>query len=632
MGAASVLGRGRELHQRHRASDYVTHPYAPPLKGGGIKEKREGDVSTTRFTIGVLSVWLLACAILLAIMWGNILSLTMPDPDDYLRLQQVRDWLGGQSFFDVSQYRIDPPRGVPMHWSRIVDLPLGGLIVALRPLLGPVVAERVTVAIVPLITLGGSIVAIALIGVRLADRRAALIAVMLSAATPLLLFHVMPLRIDHHGWQTMLGLFTVGACFDPRPRRGGLVAGLCAALWLAISLEALPMVAAIGALLAVRFVIEGEDRGAATRFQAFAALWAAAGIALFAAFHGRAAWSLYYCDAVSPAWFGPMVAAPALAALGIPFTRVRGRTGRIVLLLGAAAVAAALLVAMAPACLRGPFAALDPVVRHYWYENVVEGLPVWRQPADNANLLIGFPLIGMVGCLLGQRSAATAGAQRNWLAMLALLLGAYAVSLLVQRAGGFAHGCALPGTGYLLARLLDRIGRWRHAIVRVLVSAGAITALSPVGAMAAGDLATDRVGEQPAKVAAVRAALAHAPRDRFAALARMPRSYILTGLDLTPRLLVMTPHSYAGSGHHRDQAAIRRVINAFRGPPEVAHRIMTAHGMAYLLVDPGSTEAEIYARDAPHGLMADLLAGKPPAWLERVALPGSDLRMWRRVS
>jgi hypothetical protein len=29
--------------------------------------------------------------------------------------------------------------------------------------------------------------------------------------------------------------------------------------------------------------------------------------------------------------------------------------------------------------------------------------------------------------------------------------------------------------------------------------------------------------------------------------------------------------------------------------------------------------------------MADLLKGRAPAWLEPVSLPGSTLRLWRRV-
>ena len=587
-------------------------------------------MTAARLRLAVFAAWLLACAILLGISWSRIASLSMWDPDDYLRLQQVRDLLGGQSFFDVAQYRIDPPHGVPMHWSRIVDLPIAGLILLLQPLLGGVLAERVAISVVPLLILAGSMTAIALIGVRLADRRTALLTAMLASAAPLMLFHDLPMRIDHHGWQTTLGLFTIAACFDPRPRRSGAVAGTAAALWLAISLEALPMVVAIAALLALRFVMAGDGRGAARRFRWFSAVLSAAGILLFTAFHGRAAYSLYYCDAVSPAWFGPLAVAPAIIALLVPAAVRRGRMARVGLLIGAGACGVALLAAIAPACLHGPFAALDPLVRHYWYDNVLEGQPVWKQPIDNRAMLIGFPLIGIACTLLAYQRAPTVAAARNWLMMLALLLAAFAVSLLVQRAGAFAHGCALPGAGFVLARLLDAIGRWRQILLRVLASASAIMAVSPLGAVVASRFIFSE--QEQVHAGDARPAAPRAPGSNEAALAKLPPAYIFSGVDLTPRLLVMTPHSFAGSSHHRDPQAIHRVIAGFIGAPPVAHRIMAEHGMDYVLIDPASNEAAIYGSADRHGLMAGLLRGEAPDWLTPVPLEHSTFKLWRRVS
>ena len=585
-------------------------------------------MTSARFRLAVFATWLLACAILLWIARDRIAGLTMWDPDDYLRLQQVRDLLAGQSFFDVAQYRIDPPHGVPMHWSRIVDLPIAGLILLLRPLLGGVFAERAAASAVPLLILGGELAALALIGTRLADRRTALLAAMLASAAPLMLFHVMPLRIDHHGIQTMLGLFAIGACFDPRPVRGGLLAGALAAVWLAVSLEALPMVTAIAALLGLRFIVEGE--AAAIHFRGYCAALAAGGVALFAAFHGPTAYAQPYCDAVSPAWFGPMVVSPALVAILLPRAARRGAGVRIALLAASGAAGVALLALTAPACLHGPFAALDPLVRHYWYDNVMEGLPVWKQSPDNASLLVGFPLVGFAGTLLGWRRAATAEAASNWLMMLALLACAFTLGLLVQRAGAFAHGCALPGAAFLLTRLLDAIGRWRHAVLRIFASTLAIAGLSPVGAMVVGDLLLTKADQ--GRDAAPQPAPGRKGGRQFEALARLRRATILAGLDPTPELLVKTPHSYAGSGHHRDPQAIRRVIISFLGQPEVAHRIMAERGIGYVLVDPDGNEATIYGKAAPHGLMADLLADMAPAWLKPVALPGSSLRLWKRVA
>jgi hypothetical protein len=584
-------------------------------------------MSTTRLTLGLAAIWALASAILLWIARPNIAGLEMWDPDDYLRLQQVRDWLGGQGFFDVTQYRIDPPGGVPMHWSRLVDLPLAGLILLLQPLFGAALAERIAAAAVPLITLGGSLSAIALIAARLADRRTALLAAMLGATAPLLLFHVLPLRIDHHGWQTMLGLFAVAACLDRRPSRGGIVAGVATALWLAISLEALPMAAAIAAVLAGRYLVWRE----AGRFAAFSASLGLATLAIFAALHDRAGWGQIWCDAISPGWFGPLVLSPLLAALSVRFT-ARGRLpSRLAGLILAAGLGVALLATTAPACLAGPFADLDPVLRHYWYEKVREGLPFWRQDPRDALMLILFPLVGIAGTLLARRDARDPAAARNWLAMLGLLLAAFAVSLLVQRAGGFAQGCALPGAAWLLGRAQEAIGAWRRPAWRVAGSAAAIVALSPIGAMLAGGLLLIAVPRDEAGASAeVRASII--PRANFVPIARLPRANILTGLDLTPRLLVETPHGYAASGHHRGHAAMLAVVQAFIRPPGTAHRLMREKHFSYLLLDPAGDEAQLYAKAAPDGLMALLIAGRAPAWLEPVPLDSGPLKLWRRIS
>ncbi len=590
------------------------------------------DLTPARLRLGVAALWALTSLILLVIARDHIAGLEMWDPDDYLRLQQVRDWLGGQGFLDVTQYRIDPPLGVPMHWSRLVDLPLAALILLLRPWLGQPLAEQVTAAVVPLITLGVSLSLLALLTRRLADRRTALLAAMLAATAPLMLFHLLPLRIDHHGWQTSFGLLTVAACFDPRPRRGGGIAGIAAAIWLAISLEALPMAAATGTMLAIRYVAQGDNSPAETRFRAFAIALALGGLALFVGQHDLAAYAQPWCDAVSPAWAGPMLVTPALAAASLPFARGRGMGARIGLLLIAGAAGIALLAATAPACLGGPFANLDPVVRRYWYENVSEGLPVWRQTPNNIAVLVGFPLIGIAGGLVAWRRKARTAAGRDWLALTALTIAAYAVSLLVQRSGAYGHALAVPGAAWLLARALERTQRWRHTLPRAFGSAAAILTLSPIGAMAAGGLLiAPFVSAEAADEAAATVKNCIAPCTSMAALAAMKPAYILTGIDLTPRLLITTPHSYSASGHHRGHDAMRRVILSFSGPPDVAHRIMAERGMDYVLIDPIGGEAKVYVKAAPDGLMARLLRDEAPGWLQPVPLPGSTLKMWKRI-
>src|ERR1039458_7159007 len=78
-----------------------------------------------------LPLWL---PILATLLLGLVLSLPrVPavwqtgaffDSDDAMRLVQVRSLLAGQPWFDMTSYRLDPPAGVFMHWSRVVDVPL----------------------------------------------------------------------------------------------------------------------------------------------------------------------------------------------------------------------------------------------------------------------------------------------------------------------------------------------------------------------------------------------------------------------------------------------------------------------------------------------------------------------------
>ncbi|TPG13665.1 hypothetical protein [Sphingomonas oligophenolica] len=49
--------------------------------------------------------------------WANLVQLRLPDTADVMPLQQVRDWLEGQSWIDLAQHRWG--MGLQMHWSRL---------------------------------------------------------------------------------------------------------------------------------------------------------------------------------------------------------------------------------------------------------------------------------------------------------------------------------------------------------------------------------------------------------------------------------------------------------------------------------------------------------------------------------
>ena len=70
----------------------------------------------------------IAFVVSIALCWGSVRDAWMTgnfyDPDDAMRMVQVRDFLAGQSWYDLTAWRLDPPNGSFMHWSRALDVPL----------------------------------------------------------------------------------------------------------------------------------------------------------------------------------------------------------------------------------------------------------------------------------------------------------------------------------------------------------------------------------------------------------------------------------------------------------------------------------------------------------------------------
>ncbi len=72
-------------------------------------------VTTGQFWISVLLFSLAAILFQIGAHFLNYTDYVGPDPDDAMRLVEVRDYLGGQGWFDLHQYRLGPDGGTLMH-------------------------------------------------------------------------------------------------------------------------------------------------------------------------------------------------------------------------------------------------------------------------------------------------------------------------------------------------------------------------------------------------------------------------------------------------------------------------------------------------------------------------------------
>lgn len=565
-----------------------------------------------------LLAWLLCGITMLWLFHSAFPTLAFRDPDDAMRLAQVRDWVAGQAFWDVSQHRVNPPVGGPMHWSRIVDMPIAGLILLLRPIFGVGVAEIAACALAPLLLLGGLTVALFVAVRRIAGAGVALLAVILLLTAPSILTQFTPLRIDHHGWQIAMAAVALCGAVDGRPKRGGIVTGLALAVWLQISSEALPYAALFAATFALRQWI---TRDQAPRFIAFALALGGAALPLLILLRGPQAVVARQCDALSHVYVWPLVALVLATALAARLIGMRTPLRRMTIAMIGGGAALATFLGTGGPCLSGdPFAALGPVAYRLWYLQVMEGRPIWDQSRSMAGVILLPCILGLGATLMAAR--ATRGDVRaTWLTVALLLVGATGVAVMVMRALSVAHLFALPGLGWMMLGLFHRIQASRFALLRIAGSTALIIP-SPAGLCALSLALINGPERQTEASTSCRAARAIAP------LRALPTSTLFAPVDIGPDILVQTPHSVVATGHHRNAVGITAVVEGFVAAPDAARRIINQTQAHYIVTCAGLNEMPFYADVNPKGLAAALLRDTPPPWLRSIPTKG-PMRIYR---
>lgn len=570
-------------------------------------------------------LWLLVSAALIWSSWPQIGTLAGWDPDDALRLVQLRDFLNGQSWFDTTQYRMNRPDGAPMHWSRLVEVPLALLILILRPLTGQMWAEILAGIAVPLLLLGWISYMLAGIATKIASREAGVAAALITLSSGALLLQLRPMRIDHHGWQIAMAVLALSTLFRTDVRKAGIVLGLALAVWLHISLEGAPMTAAFFLFLGIGWV-----RGSAVQGRLFWTItsFAVCTVLLFFGTQAQGLYAATYCDTISPPH---MFAITSAALVMIPATYVQ--PDRWEIRLGVAALAGglalALLLAMAPQCVGGAFGGMDPLVRTYWYSNVTEGLPIWHQPWRVAlNLSAGLVAGAISSFLLSARLRGEA--RRQLLTIGFFVFFGVLLSLLVVRTISVATAFAIPVTASFIAVLFRRYRQAKIPARRIGLIAAILILLVPGAAISSlvkalpdgGNVSTAKAKTKAADVLC-QSALS------IRALGSLPKGNFLSTFDMGPTILAQTPHSVLASSHHRNEQAMHYHIQIFRSSPDAARQLLKARGINYLALCPAETELAIYARKDPGGLWAQMAKGKIPEWLEPLGSQGEGIKVWR---
>ena len=552
------------------------------------------------------------------------------DTDDAMRMVQVRDFLSGQNWFDLSAHRMNAPDGLPMHWSRTIDAPLALLLKFFGLFLTQETAERVTRLVFPgLMLIGLFLGSLSLARVVFGQARnaLALIAVTLSGV---IFWQFLPGRIDHHGPQIVLLLYMAAFfldALDGAKSRATFYGALLVALSLSISIENLPFIVVCLAVLPVAALLQPTVYADHLK-----ALGLGLGLGLALAFFGTVSPSAYFvshCDAfAAPHFFAGLLGALGLIGLGFVLPKIPNLAMRAVLIAACGALPLGLIATLYPACLHDPLRDLDPVLRAFWLSHVSEALPLTanfaQNPADTFSMVVPF-LIGL-GCAVLAARDAQGVARGRWSVLIALLVVGFLAAFWQVRVfsslAPLVAICALWG----VVRLTEMGARRSSTLGGPLAMLCLFLAFSSTGWAMLLDASPKQVPAAPVKPGEKPAPSCLSPQA-FEPFKALPTGLIVSQIDPGSYFLVHTRHSVLAGAYHRNNRGNRLALDILTGDAAQSEKLMRQSGARYVALCVSAESDLKHMQDmAPDGLAARIGHNKIPDWLKPIDLGSSNYR------
>ena len=552
------------------------------------------------------------------------------DTDDAMRLVVVRDLLAGQGWYDNIQSRMNTPFGAELHWSRLADLPVAALVLVFQPLLGNA-AETAAAYALPLLWLGVLLYLSGRISMRLAGPEGLLPGLVLPALALGVMGEFAPGRIDHHALQILLLMTMAWAAIEaPSRPRFAIVAGLAAATSLALGIEGIPSVAAAVVAFGLIWVAIPERADVLRGFGISLGLGALIHLAIALP---PSRWLAPACDALSIVYVtAALDVAVVFVALSLLPVQRLGRGARLALGLGSGAILAAALAIAFPECLRGPYAALDPVLVETWIDKITEALPLWTSLWQDPTYPLAVAVPSAIAlAVVGWRLWRAAPADRlAWLLYGVFLLFAVATMLVQIRASRMATPLAVPASAWLIVAARERylarqnLGRTALLVLSWIGSAGVAVAALVTGVQAV----VPREAGPETELAA--------PADRrecvmpaaFAQLAAIPPERLMTPVDLGSHMLLFTPHHVVAAPYHRNEDGVRDAFAFFNGPISEGRAILERREVTLVVTCDALPEMRGRADATADSFVRLVERDALPDWLVETTPPGEVLRVF----
>mgnify|MGYP001186351821 CR=1 FL=1 len=525
--------------------------------------------------------------------------------DDVMRLQQVRDWLAGQPWFDTFQYRLLPPEGVSMHWSRYVDLGIAAFLVPASWFLPATQAEIVAVTLWP--TLLGTLI-ILLIGHannRLMGPAAAIGALIAFLGWGKLVGEFGVGRLDHHNIQILCAAAIFYLSVVPgKARLFGALAGFLTAFSLAVGLEMLPFLATVWGMMVIRHAF--AETGMGSWLAGFCCAFAISAPLLLAGQTPVSGWWINHCDVLAPpvltlAAIGIVATLSAVALAGV----LPNPVARLFLPLAITALGLWLAAPVLVPCLAGPYADSAPEVREVINTLMVEALPASIMLKTNPAMFLTVMLPAVVIAVLAAGAIWLMRAKINRTLCIAfvqayvVLLVGFALALLQIRAANLMTPAVPLLAGFLVHGFatIPRENRLRVPAILVLMLASPVIVehLSRTISLQLKPLS-------PSTIAAARRGPNGEPPNNFcrnliglAEIDSLPKSIVFSSMNLGPGIIAFTKQSATSAGYHRSDAAYLNGVFAFRDL-DALRSSLTSSNADYLVICRGAHDERFIAK------------------------------------
>jgi len=481
--------------------------------------------------------------------------------DDIMRFLSVRDWLAGQSWFDMRQTGVVAEGGLTLHWSRLVDAGISAIIYPASWFMPMEQAEALGLLTWPLVLYAVLICCVARAATEVFGLRAAVGAVLCLLLWQPFTVHFAPGRVDHHNVQILLLTLAILALL--RARAGwwaGVTAGVATGLSLAVGLETLLALGLVGVILS--FYAVWNPRAFCKALLGYGLSLGIAAAVFFAAQTHPSHWVAAYCDQLSAPLLVPVLAA-SVAAVVLAKTMpqqsiMRNRLAAFAVCYGAAGLIGAPMLA---GCLEGPYGALPQAVEQAIYTDINEAKPVLVLIAEMPGILhvAVLPMIFVLGTASVMYMFDRDTARREAAGVLLIFAWVSVLAMLYQFRSIVICAAVLPMlTGYVLGwSLPTRYHPGTRARARL---AAAAVALASIFYPVVWDKADARQGvaaEIDIAVQQRQTALRQCrTEETLSRLRDLPRGVVFSTLNLSPPILLTTGHPIVVAPYHRSASAL----------------------------------------------------------------------------